>query len=1236
MEQSEDNRQDQKSADRDTVDVSVSRTRAARRARTQSFSRSRPLRILSAVTILLVGSNLTLCSANTSNIDVSGTAKEAAQVPLLHTNPPSRGQLGQSQLPGFLNRLEPSLHPWKLKELQTTAANANAKTGTKNRLPQRMNVRRRHHKSARVKQINRALKHHSRNQHQHNHNADGHHHHNHMHTISPQVLEAHLEVMETTSPAEVDDTESEAEHDDYYTLMEAASGLKGAKKAGAKVADSMNHTDADRHAPKDKYAKVHVHKAAKTKEHKVGKVSKGKEAKKYKAHKQYDVPLTNEQIDEEYLHVHMTDEQIDEHYLHIHSDAGKTSKGKYSSKGSSSKAKRVKKGKKGHRGKSSKRGPDLGVRYFEANVLLEMRDHYVAPLSYMDLEQLENSVLETYNHLSNQNCDLQGRQLIAVTADPTPTSTGYILHLQGECYNCDPTNVRVFAHPDEIFDDNMMMIEMGPMEPEMPDSTRPPIDDDMTMETPDTPGGNGTASDGGTTTDPGDTAGTGGGTTQVGNATGGAGMDTPSGDNSTMMMPAGELPAPETNTTGRNRGAGSSTSGGSGGGSKFDSGGYYYSGGGSSSSSSSSSTATTYATAKEDVPYQRKPKKVRTASKERSRLERPSDYNSGPQHVEEEEPSEFDFGISAQSRARYHHNEGVRKLNHNHHHHAVNRNPESVDVEHQHGVNVNRDPMPMEPEDTNRAFFGGSDSTMISVKKSKSRSVKGYKETESKGKKGKKNGSKGYHPIESCNNDDAPRRAPTEEEFVEGLNHVTDNLLAQYNKISVRTALQVRPLSCDATEESFGSGIVVLFMGPGSTDAGLSPEEIMLMERTILQSYNHLQATHSCDVPYFREMTDLVLKGIAPGPAEGTFLAMFESHGTCRGKECSDGATFFDPLDESSSSGDGDDDDSRRHLRHHIPETGFNPVLSPSGHEIGYDGGDAHVYQEQCYCPLKVDEFGPPFVSDLQDVLNSVLKDACNTGLVETMVTVLDIMEMPSDNSSEKTTDDDVAYEKTLSPGPARGTTEQFESFVIVQFFGQRDLVTESEVNAIEDSMPVIFQDLQDNDFCDSVSRVLTSSVLQTVDPGPTDDSFLLGFFWVGTCEGQGCSNKPMFFASPGEAMIGCGMGKVLGPPVIEDFENNLFSAILSLRDDGSVVNIQANGDAVEAPPGSTPAPILSSEEATAAPTSTPTTAAMFQRSQMIKARNARTKPPAQPRPTNAPTNWPTWLDTDYPTYLVV
>ena len=62
----------------------------------------------------------------------------------------------------------------------------------------------------------------------------------------------------------------------------------------------------------------------------------------------------------------------------------------------------------------------------------------------------------------------------------------------------------------------------------------------------------------------------------------------------------------------------------------------------------------------------------------------------------------------------------------------------------------------------------------------------------------------------SCHNDDAPHRAPTEEEFVATLNHVTDNLLAQYNKLAVRSAVQVRPLTCAAAEEAFGSSFVVV------------------------------------------------------------------------------------------------------------------------------------------------------------------------------------------------------------------------------------------------------------------------------------------------------------------------------------------------------------------------------------------------------------------------------------------
>jgi hypothetical protein len=1062
---------------------------------------------------MLLGSSLVLCeettpeaAAMTADLNIR-PEKPAGAVPFLNTMPQMEWQENSS---GKFHeqRLDPSqLQQWNQQHpLRRLSPQAQA---------QRMNVRRREYASARGKRINRAFKHQERK-----------------HILGTVEREQVLDPSASTQP-QIDLLETE-----YYNRRLEYSTARGEQSTRALkhhnkmqaigaveeelVLESVDSSSANQsqieletehyysYPPKDKHVSTKSYKE-----------SKGK--KSYKVNEPTET-----------LHpVAGTYPPSDYH------QATKISKSQKAGKDKGT----VKKGPKGHH--KSQKG---GVRYFETNMLLEMESHYVAELSQTDIQHLEAIVLETYNQLSDENCDLQGRTLVAVTMDATPTSTGLILHLQGQCYNCDPSNVRVFAHPDEIFDSENMMMTM---------------EDDMHSNNTLSPTaggveGNGTIGSNDTfletstplTSVPGS-----------GNATG-ASM----GDLIEMMLGAnamtgtpvtggnGTAPPTGENATARNRGVG---------------------------------------------PTHLLPKKIRTASKLRSRLQRSKDYDE-----EEERPPPFSYGTSAESRARYHQSEGQRRLEH---HSAVNRDPEYLgEFGSQGGANINRGPVPITGEDRGEyVALDFSTGLVYPAQSAKKTGVKGLKSKETiPTSKGKGKG-QGYHPVAGCANDEATLRAPTEEEFVTALNYATDSLFAQYNKFSVRSALQVRPITCDATEEEFSSSLVVVFMGSESLADTFSPAEINLAEETVLQTYNHLQATHSCDVPYFREMTEVVLKGFAPGADPDTTLAMFEVHGTCRGEECSNSATFFDPLDE---------DERQRHLMNHLQmsPTEFTPILPGSDQDIGYDEHSAHVYQEQCYCPLKIDEFGPPFVSDMEEVLNHAIQNAVVAGLFEAMVSVLDIMEV-SRTDMEPPASGDVAYDNE------NRMTEDFESFVIVQFMGNRDAVIEEEVNAVEDSMPQVYNKLQESSFCDSTKRVLDSAVLQTVDPGPTSDTFLLGFFWMGTCEGDGCSGDPMFFAPPGSASISCGENKLEGPPVIEDFENNLFSSILLLRETGTLVNIQASGDAVEVLPGVPSASAIPSDTTSAPVLRTQTEA-------NVKARNA-----APMDGSVQPTSFPTWIDTMAP-----
>ena len=870
-----------------------------------------------------------------------------------------------------------------------------------------------------------------------------------------------------------------------------------------------------------------------------------------KAALDYPVPLF------EYKEINQLEEHVvkDTHSLNQDGENDEDTEYAYSDHHVKSKSSKAKKGRKGkrHNGKGGhtkkEHSHNTGeLRYFEASLLLEMKNHYTAPeLKPLHLDQLETAVQETYNTLSNENCDLQGRQIIEVNMEPTSTSTGYIFHLQGQCYGCNPAKVRLFAHEDDVF--------------YLPENT----DDD--------------ASENGSSVIP--------EFNQTTNSNNASMTTVPSNMNMSMMNTMYPTPpidsanftaATDNNSTGRN------------------------------------ADATHYG----DNGLLKK--KEWTASKQRSRIQRT--------RVDDNDNGSIDYGISAESRAAYHgsnnirqrrHRERGRKLNqagngngkHHHHrtnHHSqilVNRNPVALS----HGANVDREPELLASDAdlqiTDRHGhhydydYGGNAETMGDVDKIQAwemqqghimhpimvheketpetrMSGKGSSISKSKSKSKSKSSkqSEGYHPVLECTNANAALRAPSEEEFVLALNHRTSDLMAQYNSLGVNSAAQVQTQSCSATEETFESALVVQFVGPSK--GSLEMSEITLVERAMLQSYNHLQATESCDIPNFREMTELVLRGIAPGPSDVTLLAMFYVSGICRGEGCSGGATFFDPNDRGNRK-----DRTLQMLG--ISRPGFASAATHDGHLITYNEGSAHVYQDQCYCPLDVEEFGPPLLAEYEEIVNSTVRTAYDEGTLTSIVSVVDIVEVDAPDGNGG-----IENDKTIAPTEAP-VTEALQSFVIVQFFGAQDLVTESEVNAIEDSMPLIYADLQENSFCDPQSRMLTSASLETVDPGPTSDSFLLGFLWEGTCTGTGCSDAPMFFSVTGEdGFIPCDRSRVEGAPVIDDFENNLFQAIIALRGESIIINIQMSGDAVEIAEGSTAVPILGNPPATERLTTAP------------------------------------------------
>jgi hypothetical protein len=792
---------------------------------------------------------------------------------------------------------------------------------------------------------------------------------------------------------------------------------------------------------------------------------------------------------------------------------------------SRSKASKASKSRKSKKGMKLHHKHDGGLRYFEATVLLEMEDSGYTDLSPTLLYHLESTVLRTYNDLSVTQCDALGRELVAVTAEPTPSFTGFILHMQGACQGCDPSRVPVFARAaDGVFDDMMGGVPPGDMvstqppgfgqvDPE-PNRTQPPD-----VITPDNSNATTNATDtelppppmtseDDTTTPPIIMGGT---TTVGGNATADGGATTPPAvvNDTATTVPNG---TETTDNTARNRNP----------------------------------------LINQDL-LQKKP---RTFSKFRSRLQRSQDeqeqkgeeveeevYDSKyPYFVhagntnpdgEEEEGSYYqkkpDYGAAAAATATDRNAGGRRNLGQPN----VNRGP-AADV--QQDPNVNRGPqvgvtmggedrgyddddyfydypvmdVPLqkkskdakaspeyphyEDHDDNGSYSSGSSSSSKSSSKSKkSKGVKGYY----------------YHPqlAPHCPTVNATHRAPTEEEFVLALNHETDSLFAgsDWNPLAVRSAVQVNALTCASETENFESTLVIQFTSTTTApQSSLLPDEIALMEATILNAYNHLQATTSCDLPVFREMTELILQGIAEGPTDPVFgpthLAMFTARGLCRGQGCSnETTTFFD-----------EDEIRQRHgrdLGSHLGIGQFETLMSSHYDPYG-QAYEHYVAVSQCYCPSKVQEFGPPFLDDMQTVLEGAVYEAVTQGQLPNVIALLDIMEMagtvgPQPGSTPNTTTAPIVdFDQTAPPTTSTGAST-LESFIIIQFFGVRDAVLEEEVAAIQESIPMVFRNLQENSFCDANARSISTATLQTVDPGPTEDSFfawlcLVGKLWYG------------------------------------------------------------------------------------------------------------------------------------------
>ena len=833
------------------------------------------------------------------------------------------------------------------------------------------------------------------------------------------------------------------------------------------------------------------------------------------------------------------------------SSSGKSSSGKSkrSIKGSDGKSGKGKSGKKSKRGKKGKKG----VQSFETNLLLETKNK--PTLDYDQLRQLEFSVMEILNEISVKNCDLKGRELVSVTADPTPTQTGYIFHLQGECYDCDPYQIPLFGSSDEsYFDVTNESKSKNTKEPKgaTPAQTTAPIVSTNTTPPSSSP--------------------------ILPNVTASPGINNETGNATTVTPTQVEFVPPGA----RNRGP--------------------------------------------DGLLQKKP---RTYSKQRSRL-RASDSQDGETHkymsptsspylstgtwTHVGRPDDYETEIhdpqwgGTWTLVSRNGPTGQRRL----------QEDEDDDLSIDHGPNVNRGPDPKAAKKaTDRKEYGVAyynadddyDPSVINLVDGKSKGTSGST---------KSSKVKGFHPRVNCLNQNATYRAPTQAEFVIALNYAAGSFLENNpmaNPLAISSATQVEVVACPAVEEIFDSALVIQFMGQATPEMSVGLEEIALVEDSIMKAYNHLQATSSCDAPQFREMREIVFQGIAQSQTPNTFFGMFQVRATCRGAGCSTTARLFESIEQE-----------QRFLEDHLLSGGSYNSYITQAHPDDISNARLLLHQKKCYCPYKIQEYGAPSTEEMQVLLTDIIEEAYAEGRLASIVSVVDITEMAPETSPIST-----GFDQTTAPSSVPSGAERVDSFIIVQFFGQRDFVREDEVDAIEASMPQVYQSLQERSFCDREERRITLVELSTVDPGPSEDSFLLGFVLTGFCQGIGCSANPMFFQSAVEISVPCGDNQIEGPPLLDDFENDLFEAILGLRDDGTVQNIQASGDAVEILMDSTPAPVLSVGTATTmAPSIAPATIAP---TSTTASRQGRKK--IMFSPTEAPIPYPTWLETDLPTFII-
>jgi hypothetical protein len=222
---------------------------------------------------------------------------------------------------------------------------------------------------------------------------------------------------------------------------------------------------------------------------------------------------------------------------------------------------------------------------------------------------------------------------------------------------------------------------------------------------------------------------------------------------------------------------------------------------------------------------------------------------------------------------------------------------------------------------------------------------------------------------------------------------------------------------------------------------------------------------------------------------------------------------------------------------------------------------------------------------------------------------------------------------------------EEFMTLVSIEFFGDREAVSDEERATLEENFVLVYNGLQANR-CDSpFFRTATLAEIVLVSDPDEPKVFLYVFAVTGTCRGEGCSQDMTLFQmdelmrklqgatgfDPDSECQCPVFGNDFGPPTTSDFEVRWFQVVQELRDVGKLTNIAASGEVMELPADFTSSPTSqpTAEGVPSAPTATPVPSASFSpegapSNSAPPSRPGDSLPPSQIGDSTAPSSSPT------------